>query len=95
MKKSEKVALAQFFLNAPRCGARSRRNNYKPCRQPAMKNGRCRLHGGLSTGPKTLIGKKLSAKANFKNGLYTKKAIAEKEQFKEILEWAQDYKNLL
>jgi hypothetical protein len=33
---------------APRCGARNRAG--KPCRSPAMPNGRCRLHGGLSPG---------------------------------------------
>lgn len=26
------------------------------CQCPAMRNGRCGLHGGLSTGPKTLEG---------------------------------------
>jgi hypothetical protein len=38
---------------APRCGARAKTRGGKPCRAPAMPNGRCRLHGGLSTGPKT------------------------------------------
>ena len=41
----------------PRCGARTRKG--RPCRAPAVwdrgkdqaRNGRCRLHGGLSTGP--------------------------------------------
>jgi hypothetical protein len=32
-----------------RCGAHSRRSG-KPCRNGAMKNGRCRMHGGKSTG---------------------------------------------
>jgi hypothetical protein len=36
---------------APRCGARTRRGC--PCRGPAMTNGRCRMHGGASTGPRT------------------------------------------
>ncbi|TLS66570.1 hypothetical protein FEF65_10055 [Mariprofundus erugo] len=31
------------------CGAHARTTG-KPCRQPAMANGRCRLHGGKSTG---------------------------------------------
>jgi hypothetical protein len=39
------------FLKAPRCGARTRRGAL--CQCPAMPNGRCRIHGGLSTGPKT------------------------------------------
>jgi hypothetical protein len=37
---------------APRCGARSKRTG-KPCRGAAMPNGRCKLHGGKSTGPRT------------------------------------------
>jgi hypothetical protein len=36
------------FLAAPRCGAKTRAAC--PCRQPAMANGRCRMHGGKSTG---------------------------------------------
>ncbi|MGE0116760.1 MAG: HGGxSTG domain-containing protein [Dongiaceae bacterium] len=42
------------FLAAPRCGARTRAGC--PCRQPAMGNGRCRLHGGKSTGARTTAG---------------------------------------
>ena len=34
--------------NAPRCGARTRSG--PPCKGPAMANGRCRSHGGPSTG---------------------------------------------
>lgn len=37
------------LFNAPRCGAHSRRTG-KPCMAPAMKNGRCRMHGGKATG---------------------------------------------
>ena len=37
---------------APRCGARSKRTG-KPCRAAAMLNGRCKVHGGKSTGPRT------------------------------------------
>jgi len=37
---------------APRCGARSKRTG-KPCRAAAMANGRCKVHGGKSTGPRT------------------------------------------
>jgi hypothetical protein len=37
------------------CGAQTRKGT--PCRCKALANGRCRLHGGLSTGPKTPEGK--------------------------------------
>jgi len=40
----------------PRCGAKAKSTG-KPCRARALKNGRCKYHGGLSTGPKTLAGK--------------------------------------
>ncbi len=72
------------------CGARARRNNNQPCRQPAMKNGRCRLHGGKSTGAKTLEGKDRAAKANLKGGLYTNEAIAERKRMRVMMGWRED-----
>jgi uncharacterized protein YjcR len=33
---------------SPRCGAKTRTGT--PCRSPAMPNGRCRMHGGKSSG---------------------------------------------
>ncbi|MGZ8415644.1 MAG: HGGxSTG domain-containing protein [Methyloceanibacter sp.] len=33
---------------SPRCGAKTR--NGTRCKSPAMNNGRCRMHGGKSTG---------------------------------------------
>lgn len=46
-----------------RCRARARRGT--ECLASALANGRCRLHGGLSTGPKTLSGRRI-ALANLK-----------------------------
>ena len=48
----------------PRCGAKCKRDG-QPCRAPvfwdnerdAPRNGRCRLHGGASTGPRTAKGR--------------------------------------
>jgi len=54
---------------APRCGAKTRRGN--ACLGPAMPNGRCRMHGGLSTGPKTAKGKDRIRKALTKHGRYS------------------------
>ena len=54
------------FLAAPRCGARTRCGG--ACRQPAMGNGRCRMHGGLSTGPRTPAGLARSRRARWKHG---------------------------
>src|SRR6185369_14033911 len=52
-----------------RCGAKNRRGT--PCQCPAMANGRCRLHGGLSTGPKTLAGIERIRRAVTKHGRYS------------------------
>ena len=38
------------------CGAHARTTG-APCRAKALPNGRCKLHGGMSTGPKTLEAK--------------------------------------
>jgi len=52
---------------APRCGARTRQGC--PCRGPAMRNGRCRMHGGKSTGPRTVEGlARLRAAARARHG---------------------------
>jgi hypothetical protein len=39
----------------PRCGAKTRAAT--PCQSPAMKNGRCRMHGGKCRGPTTEEGR--------------------------------------
>ena len=45
-----------------RCGAYAR-STEAPCRAKGLANGRCRNHGGLSTGPKTPEGKAKIAEA--------------------------------
>lgn len=55
--------------SAPRCGARTRSGG--ACRSPAMRNGRCRLHGGKSTGPKTQEGLERMRRAKTKHGNYS------------------------
>jgi hypothetical protein len=57
MKKSSnlmKEARAALVLH-PRCGAKCKQSNGY-CQNPAMKNGRCYMHGGKSTGPKSKHG---------------------------------------
>ncbi len=50
-----------------RCGAKTRAGG--PCQNPAIKNRtRCKLHGGLSRGPKTPEGKARSIAAHTKHG---------------------------
>src|SRR5262245_17053058 len=77
---SRKLIVNQSKLSmhlGPRCGAKTRRE--KPCQSPAMKNGRCRMHGGSSTG---------APKGNrnaFKHGRYSAHAIAERRRFSELI----------
>lgn len=68
---------------APRCGAKTRKAT--SCRGPAMKNGRCRMHGGSSTGPKTPEGKKKISMAHWKTGRFSKKAIEQRSHFRKLL----------
>jgi len=62
------------FLCAPRCGAATRAGH--ACRQPAMANGRCRLHGGKSTGPRTAAGLERSRAARLVHGFRSGRLIA-------------------
>jgi hypothetical protein len=55
--------------SAPRCEAKTRRGT--ACRSPAMANGRCRMHGGASTGPRTQEGLARSKRARWKHGFYS------------------------
>ncbi len=61
---------------APRCGAKARTQGGAPCRAPAMKNGRCRMHGGKATGPRTAEGLARIIAAVTRHGYYSKEARA-------------------
>ena len=69
------VARNKRVRNTPllgeKCEARTRRGT--PCQCKAMSNGRCRLHGGLSTGPTTPEGRAAAA-MNLPNAKRTKPA---------------------
>ena len=79
MKNSNITPSKQYFKHrfnikdAKKCGAKTRKTT--PCQSPAMKNGRCRMHGGKSTGARTKAGIERIKKANFKNGLYTEEMV--------------------
>lgn len=45
-----------------KCGAYARSTG-KPCQAKALPNGRCKNHGGMSTGPKTTEGRQAIAEA--------------------------------
>lgn len=53
------------FRRKFRCDAHARSTG-KPCRAHALANGRCKLHGGMSTGPRTVEGRERIAAAQRK-----------------------------
>ena len=62
-----------------RCGAKTKQGS--KCQRPAnKKNGRCRLHGGASTGPRTEEGRTQISEANLRHGRYTKDKLERKRQ---------------
>ncbi|MHB8160595.1 MAG: HGGxSTG domain-containing protein [Thermoleophilia bacterium] len=68
----------------PRCGAMTRKG--KPCMMAALwlpcetqpRNGKCRLHGGLSTGPNTAAGKAAIVQNNKRRAALIRAARGEK-----------------
>ena len=72
-----------------RCGANTRRGT--PCKRPANKrNGRCRLHGGASTGPRTKEGLAKIAAANTTTGQHTRAMIARRRKDAKIAKGLRD-----
>ena len=61
-----------------RCGAKTRRGTM--CLSPAMANGRCRMHGGLS-----LAGQE---SPRYRHGWYTRAAIAQRSALAAVLRHA-------
>jgi hypothetical protein len=50
-----------------------------------MQNGRCRMHGGTSTGPRTEAGLVRSRRTNWKQGRYSAKAKLEAKLLRQFL----------
>lgn len=61
------------------CGAKTRSG--APCRRYARPNGKCKLHGGASTGPRTAEGLERMRQAKITHGNRT----AEARQFRALL----------
>lgn len=70
--------------NCKLCGAKKRKTG-EPCRAKAMKNGRCRIHGGTSTSAKTEEGKERRNKANYKEGRYRKEMLEFEKRVTEVI----------
>jgi hypothetical protein len=70
---------ADPFAGLAKCGARNRRG--EPCRRVGNgRNGRCRLHGGASTGAP-----RGERNGPYKTGFYTADAIAERRRIRALI----------
>ena len=82
--RGDQVGAAHRAINpsdALRCGARTRSADRHPCRaHPVKGKRRCRMHGGLSTGPRTPEGLERSRRANWKHGRYSREALEAKRR---------------
>ena len=73
---------------APRCGAKARTRGGRPCQAPAIRGKtRCRMHGGLSTGPRTPEGLAKSRRARWTHGQYAQDTIAARRAALERAQW--------
>jgi hypothetical protein len=70
-----------------RCGARTRTGT--SCRSPAMRNSRCRMHGGMSTGPTSPEGLARIVAARTVHGAYGAKERNFRELVREMREDAR------
>lgn len=86
--EGEKKKRMHNLMN-PTCGAKTKGSG-NPCKRYPCKNGRCRLHGGKSTGPRTMEGKERHAKAITKHGRYSKKAVEERRRMRQVIKDAKD-----
>ncbi|HHX3464352.1 TPA: HGGxSTG domain-containing protein [Legionella pneumophila] len=88
MKTTSRTEKKHFaFELAPRCGARTKGNNGKPCCCPAMRGkARCRVHGGAKGS-----GAPRNNHNAFKHGYYTSDAKAFKQQIKRTICSSQDF----
>ena len=68
---------------ALRCGARTR--VALACRAPAMANGRCRMHGGASTGPRTAAGLARCRRSRLQHGAYSAETLGLRREVREMM----------
>ena len=68
---------------AAKCGAKTRKGTL--CEGPAMPNGRCRMHGGPSTGPRTPEGLERSRRARWIHGLYSEEARQQRAESRRLM----------
>ena len=64
--------------HAPLCGARTRSG--ATCQYPAMPNGKCRIHGGLSPGAP-----RGQRNGNYKDGYWIREAVEERKFIRSLV----------
>lgn len=82
-------------IKCRRCTAKSSHTK-EQCKRPASKlskTSKCSSHGGLSTGPKTQVGKDSIRAAHFKHGQETKEAKAECNEKRVMFRYLTDIGN--
>lgn len=82
MKQTWQVSL-EIANKAPKCGAKTRRSS-SFCQSPAMSNGRCRMHGGKSSGAP--CGEN---HGKYKHGFHTKEAKRDWLAFRNLIKQAK------
>lgn len=94
--KKNVIALSRKNYNLC-CGAM---HNGNPCKNPAGMGtdhkgyGRCKIHGGLATGPKTPEGKARTIAACTTHGLYSKVLLPEEEKILEDIDAEKEFNAL-
>ena len=74
----------EAMRSSPRCGAKTRSG--RPCMSPAVHGKtRCRMHGGAQGS-----GAPLGNKNALKHGLYTREAIAQRRQVRDLIWQSKD-----
>ena len=78
----------QISRLSPRNGAALRGEDAAGRKLPGVgePNGRCRLPGGKSTGPRTAEGLERCRTANWKHGRYSREVVAERRGMREVLQ---------
>lgn len=94
--KKNVIALSRNNYNLC-CGAM---HKGKPCKNPAGMGtdhkgyGRCKIHGGLATGPKTAEGRARQIEASTKHGLFSKVLLPEEESILEEIDKEKEFSAL-
>lgn len=83
MRKNDTPPHANHYYPHKSCGAYARQTG-KPCKAWAMDNGRCRLHGGKSTGAK-------KPHKRITHGLRTKEAVKYRRETRELLRQSKEF----